>query len=83
MPQNREIMRVEKAIKIRIWLLILISATLMSIPYLIPHCGFTSLFAFVPLFYLDKLLTEYKVKRGWLYYFSLFLLINITTTFWI
>ena len=83
MPQNREIMRVEKAIKIRIWLLILISATLMSIPYLIPHCGFTSLFAFVPLFYLDKLLTEYKVKRGLLYYFSLFLLFNIATTFWI
>jgi len=41
------------------------------------------LVAFVPLLQLEKILTEWKIKKGWIYYYSAFLLWNIFTTFWV
>ena len=65
------------------WLLVVGFALLMSMPFLVPHVGFLSLIAFVPLFYLDKTLREQKVQRAFWYYYAAFLLFNVATTFWI
>ncbi len=54
-----------------------------SLPFLVPRLGFLSLIAFVPLFQLDRLLTEYRVKHAFWYYYTAFLLFNIAATFWI
>jgi apolipoprotein N-acyltransferase len=65
------------------WLCVLLFAALASVPFLVPHCGWVALFAFIPLLQLADLATEGKVKRkGWMAYLA-FLLFNIATTFWI
>ena len=66
-----------------LWLLAAGFALLMSLPFLVPHLGVLSLVAFVPLFFLDKLLTEHKVRHAFWYYYCAFLVFNIATTFWI
>lgn len=58
-------------------------ALLMGTPYLVPHTGFLSLFAFVPLFLMaDKFVREGK-RHTFLPYYAAFLLFNIITTWWI
>ena len=66
-----------------LWLLAAGFALLMSLPFLVPHLGVLSLVAFVPLFFLDKLLNEHKVRHAFWYYYCAFLVFNIATTFWI
>ena len=66
-----------------LWLLTAGFALLMSLPFLVPHLGFLSLVAFVPLFYLDKRLREQNVHYAFWYYYVAFLLFNVATTFWI
>ncbi|MBQ9396915.1 MAG: apolipoprotein N-acyltransferase [Bacteroidales bacterium] len=66
-----------------LWLLIAGFTLLSSLPFLVPRLGFLSLIAFVPLFQLDRLLTEYRVKHAFWYYYTAFLLFNIAATFWI
>ena len=67
----------------KIWLCILLFAALASIPFLVPHCGWVALFAFIPLFKLADLATEGQVKhKGWKVYLA-FLIFNVATTFWI
>ena len=66
-----------------LWLLAAGFALLMSLPFLVPHLGFLSLVAFVPLFFLDELLRVHKVRHAFWYYFCAFLAFNIATTFWI
>ena len=65
------------------WLLIAGFTVLMSLPFLVPHLGFLSLIAFVPLFYLDKKLQGPEIRHPFWYYYAAFLLFNIATTFWI
>ena len=66
-----------------LWLLIAGFTVLTSLPFLVPHLGFLSLVGFIPLFQLDRLLTEGRVKHAFWYYYAAFLLFNIATTFWI
>ena len=66
-----------------LWLLAAGSALLLSLPFLVPHLGFLSLVAFVPLFQLDRMLREGAVRHAFWYYFTAFLLFNVATTFWI
>ncbi|MFA6334421.1 MAG: apolipoprotein N-acyltransferase [Bacteroidales bacterium] len=66
-----------------IWILVLFSSALLSIPFLIPHTGLLMLIAFVPLFQLEKIISQESVKKGWIYYYSTFLLWNLFTTYWI
>ena len=66
-----------------LWLLAAGFTLLMSLPFLVPHLGFLSLVAFVPLFFLDELLRAHKVRHAFWYYFCAFLAFNIATTFWI
>lgn len=71
------------AIKSRIWILVFMSATFLSIPFLVPHCGFFALFALVPLFFIDKICYDNNIKHTWWYYFTAFFLFNLAATFWI
>ena len=66
-----------------LWLLVVGFALLISLPFLVPHLGFLSLVAFVPLFFLDRMLREHRVRHAFWYYYAAFLLFNIATTFWI
>ena len=66
-----------------LWLLIAGFTLLTSLPFLVPRLGFLSLVGFVPLFLFERLLTEYRVKHAFWYYYTAFLLFNIATTFWI
>jgi len=66
-----------------LWGLTLLSSALLSVPFLVPHSGLLMLVAFVPLLELEKILTQKSVKKGWIYYYSAFLLWNLFTTFWI
>ena len=66
-----------------LWLLAFGFGLLMSLPFLVPHLGFLSLVAFVPLFFLDRQLREKQVRHAFWYYYAAFLLFNVGATFWI
>ncbi len=69
--------------KLLLWGLVLLFAVLMSLPFLVPHCGFFALFGFVPLLCLDRIATLTGVKRVWIYHYSAFVIWNAITTFWV
>ena len=58
-------------------------AALMSLPWLVPHTGWTALIALLPLLVMERLATEYKVKRFWWWHYGTFVLWNAVTTWWI
>lgn len=63
--------------------LLVLSAVLMSLPWLVPHLGFTALFGLVPLLLMDYIATRDGVKRFWLWHYGTFVLWNAITTFWV
>jgi len=65
------------------WLLVIGFGLLASLPFLVPHLGFLSLVAFVPLFFLDRQLREQDARHSFWYYYAAFLLFNVGATFWI
>ena len=69
--------------KILLWALALLFAVLMSIPFLVPHCGFFALFGFVPLLCMERIASITGVKRVWVWHYSAFVLWNAFTTFWV
>ena len=66
-----------------LWILVLLSAVLMSLPWLVPHLGFMSLFGFVPLLCADRVADQRGVRRFWIWHYSAFVLWNAATTFWV
>lgn len=64
-------------------LMAVLSAILLSLPWLVPHCGAAALFAFIPLLCADAFATELKAKHFWTFPFLTFLLWNTATTFWV
>lgn len=66
-----------------LWGLVLLSAVLLSIPYLIPGTGLVALFAFLPLLCMDRIATMLEKKHVWVYHYSAFVLWNAITTFWV
>lgn len=66
-----------------LWLLVICSAVLLSIPFLYPHLGMVSLVGFIPLFAAEKIATENKKRFFGIYYYTGFLLWNLFTTYWI
>lgn len=56
---------------------------LMSLPWLVPGCGFLALFGIVPLLCMDKIASAIGLKRFWIWYFVVFLLWNLVTTWWV
>jgi len=73
-------MKAEKALMI---LLLLLFAALMSIPFLVPHCGVAALFGLVPLLCMERIATYGKYKHFWTWHYSAFVLWNAATTFWV
>ena len=69
--------------KLLLWGLVLMFAVLMSVPFLVPHCGFFALFGMVPLLCLERVATLSGVKRVWIWHYSAFVLWNAFTTFWV
>ena len=66
-----------------LWLLVICSSVLLSIPFLYPHLGMVALVGFVPLFAAEKIATDNKKRFFGFYYYMGFLLWNIFTTYWI
>ena len=68
---------------ILLWGLVLLSAVLMSIPFLIPHTGLIALVALVPLLCMERIASQLGKRRIWIYHYSAFVLWNAFTTFWV
>lgn len=69
--------------KLIIAILSAVSAVLMSIPFLVPHCGWVMLFAMVPLLCADKIAYDNKIKAFWWICYLSFVLWNFITTWWV
>ena len=70
-------------IRLKIFLCVMASALLMSLPWLVPHCGCFALVGFVPLLMAEYLATEYKARHFGLWIYICFVLWNAATTWWI
>ena len=66
-----------------LWICILLSAVFMSIPWLVPHCGFFALFGLVPLLIADDIADRHGMRRSWLMIYLCFVLWNAATTWWV
>ena len=66
-----------------LWVLTVLFAVLMSIPYLIPHAGFMALFGMIPLLCMERIADITGRKRVWIYHYTGFVLWNAITTFWV
>jgi len=64
-------------------LLELLFVILMSLPWLVPHCGFTALFGLVPLLCMERVASNDGSRRFWMWHYSAFALWNAATTFWV
>ena len=60
-----------------------LSATLLSLPFLVPHSGFLALIGFIPLLFMDRIADELKVRRLWPWHYMTFVMWNTATTFWV
>lgn len=68
---------------VKVLILLVVSTLLLSLPFLVDHLGFLSLFGLVPLFLIEDICVTHRVRgRGWIYYLF-FLLWNGVTTYWI
>ena len=66
-----------------LWILTLLSAALMSLPWLVPHTGALALVGFVPLLVAEEIASRLRVRHFWILYSSAFVLWNAATTFWV
>lgn len=53
---------------------------LMSLPWLVPHMGWTVLVGIIPLLVMERL---YEGKHFWLWHYATFVLWNAVTTWWV
>ena len=60
-----------------------LSAVLMSAPFLVPHLGFLSLVGLVPLLLSCEIADAHGVRHFFWYYYGSFVLWNALTTFWV
>ena len=72
-----------KKYKKTLWGLALLSSVLMSVPFLVPHCGFFALFGLVPLLCMERIATLQGERRIFIYHYASFVLWNALTTFWV
>lgn len=66
-----------------VWGLGLLFAVMMSVPFLVPHCGAFALFGIVPLLCMERIGSMSGVKKMWLWHYGAFVLWNAFTTFWV
>lgn len=67
----------------QVWLLVITSSALLSLPFLSPHLGLLSLVAFLPLLAAEQIAFENKIKYFFIRYYICFFLWNLATTYWI
>ena len=65
------------------WIMVLLSAVLLSLPWLVPHLGPLALIGLVPLLSAERVATQNGVKHFWIWHYSCFVLWNALTTFWV
>ena len=63
--------------------LMLAFVVLMSLPWLVPHCGWTALFGLLPLLIMERLATQQKTRHFWWWHYGTFVLWNAVTTWWV
>jgi len=56
---------------------------LMSLPWLVPHCGWTALGGLVPLLIMERLASARQVKHFWWWHYGTFVAWNAVTTWWV
>ena len=56
---------------------------LMSLPWLVPHLGWTALVGLLPLLILERLATQEKLRHFWWWHYGCFVLWNAVTTWWV
>ena len=61
----------------------MLSAVLMSVPFLIPHTGLLALIGLVPLLCMERIADLSGKKHIWVYHYTAFVLWNAMTTFWV
>ena len=66
-----------------LWILTILFAVMMSIPFLVPHTGFIALIGIVPLLCMERIADMTDRKHVWIYHYSAFVLWNALTTFWV
>ena len=59
------------------------TAVMMSVPFLVPHTGFLSLLGLIPLLCMDRIATIQEKKHVWIFHYTTFVLWNAITTFWV
>ena len=64
-------------------ILLALFVILMSLPWLVPHMGFTALFGLFPLLAAERIASETHIKRFFLYHYGAFVAWNAATTFWV
>jgi len=68
---------------ILLWSLAALSGVLMSLPFLVPHTGFISLFALVPLLFTERIASLQGLKHQWRWHYCTFVIWNALSTFWV
>lgn len=66
-----------------VWGLAVLFAVLMSMPFLVPHCGVLALFGIVPLLMMERVVSLSGMRHGWMYHYTAFVLWNAAATFWV
>ena len=72
-----------KSEKLVMWFFVLVSAALMSLPWLVPHCGWVALFGLVPLLWADHIADINGFRRFRIWHYSFFVAWNALTTWWV
>ena len=70
-------------IKLAMWICVLLSALMMSLPWLVPHCGGLALIGLVPLLCAEHFADINGVRRFRIWHYSFFVLWNAITTWWV
>ncbi len=70
-------------IKMRVAILLFAFSILMSLPWLLPHCGWLALIALVPLLCAEKIASQEGLKGFFWWYYGAFVLFNALTTWWV
>ena len=62
---------------------LLVFTLLMSLPWLVPHMGWTALLGLLPLLVAERLAAQQQVKHFWWWHYAAFVLWNAATTWWV
>lgn len=63
--------------------LLLLSAVMMSVPFLVPHWGWMALIGLTPLLLADVIAESERIRGFWLWCWLAFVAWNAMTTFWV